>query len=229
MPLVPRHGEDDLRQSRGQGIAGREISPGAGRSGRQPRSVEPLWRLGLAGDHRVRPRRHRDRQDQGIYRAGADAGAAQGHHRRSLARTVGRRSLRGEAVDLRLPRQGTARRADEECRRILRGKTRRLGREPEIHRRRQHGSCDHPRRGRRRHGDQARPADARCRHCADRSGLGRRVSVFRSGLLDPCAFRKDHVVPGAVSPAIQPGLCAVEGSEISCRRTQHRTLSRRAS
>ena len=64
VPLVPRHGEDDLRQSRGQGI-GREISAGAGRSGRQPRSVEPLWRLGLAGDHRVRPRRHRDRQDQG--------------------------------------------------------------------------------------------------------------------------------------------------------------------
>src|SRR5438874_518122 len=50
VPLVPRHGEDDLRQSGGQRIAGREISAGAGRSGRQPRSVEPLWRLGLAGD-----------------------------------------------------------------------------------------------------------------------------------------------------------------------------------
>ncbi len=36
MPLVPRHGEDDLRQSRGQGIAGREISAGAARPGRQP-------------------------------------------------------------------------------------------------------------------------------------------------------------------------------------------------
>ena len=32
--------------------------------------------------------------------------------------------------------------------------------------------------------DQARPADARRRHRADRSGLGRRVPVFRSGLLD---------------------------------------------
>ncbi|WP_083754751.1 DUF255 domain-containing protein [Bradyrhizobium murdochi] len=58
-----------------------------------PDLSSPLWRLGLAGDHRVRPRRHRDRQDQGLYRAGAHAGAAQGDHRRSLARTVSRRSL----------------------------------------------------------------------------------------------------------------------------------------
>ncbi len=33
---------------------------------------------------------HRDRQDQGIYRARADAGTAQGHHRRSLAGPFGR-------------------------------------------------------------------------------------------------------------------------------------------
>ena len=93
VPLVPCHGEDDLRQSRGQGIAGREISTGAGRSGRQPRSVEPLWRLGLAGDHRVRPGWQRARQDQGLYRAGADAGVAEGDHRRSHARPLGHRNL----------------------------------------------------------------------------------------------------------------------------------------
>ena len=46
VPLVPRHGEDDLRQSRGQGIAGGEISAGARRPGRQSGTVEPLRRLG---------------------------------------------------------------------------------------------------------------------------------------------------------------------------------------
>ena len=84
-----------------------------------PDLVEPLWRLGLAGDDRVRPRRHRDRQDQGLYRAGADAGAAQGHHRRSLARPLGRRGLRGQTLGLGLPDQGAARDADEELRQIL--------------------------------------------------------------------------------------------------------------
>ena len=39
-------------------------------------------------------------------------------------------------------------------------KHRRLGRHPEIHRRRQHGLCDLPRRSRRRHRDQTCPADA---------------------------------------------------------------------
>src|SRR6478735_4930646 len=60
----------------------------------------------------------------------------------------------------------------------------------------------------------------------DRPGLGRRLPVFRSGVLDQSPFRKDHVVPGAVSPAIQPGPRAVEGSKISRRSAHHRTLSR---
>ena len=47
-----------------------------------------------------------------------------------------------------------------------------------------------------------------------------------AGSWSHAAFRKDHVVPGAVSAAIQPGLCAVEGSEISRRRARHRALSR---
>ena len=47
-----------------------------------------------------------------------------------------------------------------------------------------------------------------------------------AGSWTPSAFRKDHVVPGAISAAIQPGLCAVEGSEISRRRARHRALSR---
>ena len=38
-----------------------------------------------------------------------------------------------------------------------------------------------------------------------------------AGSWTKASFRKDHVVPGPVSQAIQPGLCAVEGSEISCR------------
>ena len=47
-----------------------------------------------------------------------------------------------------------------------------------------------------------------------------------AGSWSTAAFRKDHVVPGAISAAIQPGLCAVEGPEISRRRAQHRALSR---
>ena len=47
-----------------------------------------------------------------------------------------------------------------------------------------------------------------------------------AGSWTQAAFRKDHVVPGAISAAIQPGLCAVEGSEISRRRPRHRALSR---
>ncbi len=226
VPLVPRHGKDDLCEPASAGIAGVEISAGPRRPGRQPGSREPLWRLGLAGDDRVRPRRHRDRQDQGLYRAGADAGPAQGHHRRSLARTFGRRGLRGQTVRLGLPQQAGTRRTDEKFRRILGRQARRLGREPEIHRRRQHGPCDHPRRGRRCHRDQARAADAGRRDRADRSGVGRRVPVFRNRLLDPPAFRKDHVVPGAVSAAIQPGLRAVEGPEIprGCPQISSATL-----
>ena len=46
-----------------------------------------------------------------------------------------------------------------------------------------------------------------------------------AGSWTPAAFRKDHVVPGAISAAIQPGLCAVEGPEISRRRARHRALS----
>ena len=226
VPLVPCDGKDHLRRPRSHRIAGVEIYCGAGGSGCQPGSLQPLRRLGLAGDHRIRPRRHRDRQDPRLYRAGADAGPAQGDHRRSIARSLGRRSFRDQAVRLGFPDQGAARRTRQECRRILRRQSRRLGRKPEIHRPRQHGPCDDPRRGRRRSRGKARAADLRRRDSVDRSGVGRRVPVFGRRKLEQAAFRKDHVVSGAVFAAIQPGLCALEGRKISQRGARHRTLSR---
>ena len=64
VPLVPRHGEDDLRQSRGQGIAGAKYLPV-----RVDQDANPICRAAMATGagrpYRVRPRRHRDRQDQG--------------------------------------------------------------------------------------------------------------------------------------------------------------------
>ena len=103
-------------------------------------------------------RRHRDRQDQGLYRAGADAGAAQGHRRRSLAGAIGRRGLRSQAgATSALLTKAQRAELTKKLRRILGRRARRLGREPEIHRRRQHGSGDHPRRGRRRHGRSSAP------------------------------------------------------------------------
>src|SRR5262249_37056323 len=105
VPLVPRHGGDDVPGSRGDPADPRTLRGAARGSGLAARSLQPLRGLRLAGDHHLRRERARARQVRGIHPTGTHADAARGRRRRSDAGPLG--TARRAASDL----GGVARRA----------------------------------------------------------------------------------------------------------------------
>jgi len=86
-----------------------------------------------------------------------------------------------------------------------------LGREPEIHRCRQHGPCI-SRAEPATPGGEARAADADAAMALIDPVWGGVIPIFRSRLLGHPHFEKIMSFQAQYLRAIQPGLCAVEGS-----------------
>ena len=225
MPLVPRHGGDDLCRQQGRRSAQSQIPDGARRSGRKPRPLQPVWRLGLARDDHLRARRHGDREAARLHSAKAHGEFARGYHRGPVSRPVGRRRARSRAGGVAASDSGAAHRSCRPQRLRLRHRECGLGQHAQIHRRRQHGPSARRRRERRHGSGEERASHARCRAQPDRSRMGRHLSIFRRARLEIAALREDHVVPGERFAQLRPSLRIVEGAARSRRRARHRALS----